>query len=514
MAWDPRTNQTLKAQAFDFLQNLRKSPNAWLPCFELALRKERPSEIVRHACLDIVNHAIKAKNIDQAGLLEISRRSLDYVREVYTPGQEIDSIAIQNKLTQTLTYIFAATYQHLWPTFLRDILATLHSQTDGDGTVLYLKILIAVHEEIADVMVPKTTEEQVADNELKDLVRERDIQAIAASWQQILQQFRHSSDIVNLCLGCIGRWVAWTDLSLSINDALLSLLFQNLTPLEPDPRTQEVALETFVDILSKKMPGPDKLQLIDVLRVNEAVSQIVSTSALSSQRRSSQYDTDLAENVAKLVNAVLVDVVKVIEGSPRDSSLVQRAFRNLQIFLPHLLRFLSDEYDEVCATVIPGLTDMLGMMRKLVKTDAYLYEETNMMLSPLLDVIVAKMRYDNTADWGSDDAQTDEAEFQDLRKRLHLLQLAIAAINEEEYVGKIDHVVVNCFGKGHKDWREQELALHEMHLFGEYAMKHGGLYSKSKPVSPAASRLINWMSEMLKSGRSYLLNSGCMSRIY
>jgi len=38
-------------------------------------------------------------------------------------------------------------------------------------------------------------------------------------------------------------------------------------------------------------------------------------------------------------------------------------------------------------------------------------------------------------------------------------------------------------------------------LFGDLALKYGGLYSKSKPISPAAERLIEMMYKLTASGR-------------
>jgi hypothetical protein len=51
------------------------------------------------------------------------------------------------------------------------------------------------------------------------------------------------------------------------------------------------------------------------------------------------------------------------------------------------------------------------------------------------------------------------------------------------------------------DWRDLDLALHEMYLFGELTVPNGGLYAKSQPSSVAAERLIVMMSKMVESGK-------------
>jgi len=43
--------------------------------------------------------------------------------------------------------------------------------------------------------------------------------------------------------------------------------------------------------------------------------------------------------------------------------------------------------------------------------------------------------------------------------------------------------------------------MHELFLFGELAMKNGGIYSKTKPVSPAAEQLIGMMYKLVETGK-------------
>jgi exportin-T len=174
----------------------------------------------------------------------------------------------------------------------------------------------------------------------------------------------------------------------------------------------------------------------------------------------------------------------------------------MQSFLPLLLRFFSDEYDEICSTVIPSLTDLLTFLRKKKALPA----EYSAMLTPILNAIIQKMRYDETSSWGNEDEQTDEAEFQELRKRLQVLQKSVAAVNEALYIDILSNVIGNTFQRldqqgGGMDWRDLDLALHEMFLFGELTVPNGGLYAKSQPSGIAAARLISMMSKMVESGK-------------
>ncbi|KAL6715704.1 pre-tRNA nuclear export protein [Lecanora helva] len=517
-AWDPRGDQTLKHQAFDFLNQLRSEPQGWQICFSLAVRDPRASEVVRHVSLDIVNNAIKAGQLNVQDLNVLKDNLFVYIQSVYGAGRddsvESDPLPIQNKITQTITNLFTALYTTHWTSFFNDVL--ILTSTDGShrknnqlGVLLYLRILISVHDEIADVLLLRTPEEQRKHNDLKDLVRQRDAVMIAASWHEIIGTWSDKDDsIIKLCLTTIGRWVTWTDVGLAVNNSLLQLLFEYIDPQqnlksEQVAERKDAAIEAFIDILGKKMTATDKLELIEVLKIYEAVSRLVRSRELSEMRSTANYDTDLAECVAKLVNNTVTDIVKALDNAQNDELLLLRGNVLLKSFMPHILRFLSDEYDEICSTVIPCLTDLLTLLRRKAKAGSSMASEISPTLPLILDVVITKLKYDETSYWGHEDTQTDEAEFQELRKRLHNLQKAVAAVDESMFMNKITTVVVSTFAKyqdqsGRIDWRELELALHEMELFGESAFKHGGLYSKTKPVTPVAEQLIEMMSKLVQ----------------
>lgn len=479
------------------------------------MREPRSSEVVRLVALDVVNNAIQTNQITSQDRIMVRDGLVQYVRNLYEPRMgdslHLDPPSIQNKITQSFTYLFVTMYKEEWTTFFTDILSLTSSATSSShenraGIILYLRTLIAVHDEIADVMVTKSADEQRKHMEVKDLVRQRDAARIASSWQEILSQWSAKDDtITELCLAAVGRWVSWTDISLVVNQTLLNNLFELVSSV-PTPKRRNAAIEAFTEIVGKKMGPSDKLELIDFLRIKEVVSQLVGSPALTDLRSTSNYDTDLAESVAKLVNNTVFDVIKALESAEDGDAISQRGLSQLHALVPFILRFFSDEYDEVCSTVIPCLSDLLILLRKKAKANSALYLETFGLLPPILDAVIAKMRYDETSSWGNEDEQTDEAEFQDLRKRLQVLQQAVAAVDENLCIDKFSNVVGTTFDSyrsqgSQLDWRDLDLAMYEMFLFGDMALKNGGLYSKTKPVSPAAERLIAMMYKLAESGR-------------
>jgi len=518
IAFDPRSEQRLKAQAYDFLNRLREDPNGWQVCLSLFTRTPAPSEVVRLVCLEVVNNAVQTQRLDQQSSVYVRDNLLGYVRQWYTPGStNLDSASIQNKLTQTVTYLFTALYASAWGSFFDDFRslagdAGTIGTSNPAATTMYLRIVSSVHDEIADVMIPRTPEEQKRSNELKDLIRARDVSKIAVTWQEVLSRWRQIDlSIIEMCLRTIAKWVSWIDINLvldgTVQNALLELAGQqgNFSSESKEAKARDAAIDTFTETVAKKMPPNDKVELIRYLNLDNIVGKLIDTPALSQMRNTPEYDTDLAETVAKLVNNVMSDTVRVMDTDTANADTQGRASELLQTFMPFLLRFFSDEYDEICSAVISSLTDLLTMFRKNVRSKGVSPSSYSGMLQPILDAIIAKMKYDETATWGDEDDMTDEAEFQELRKRLHVLQQTVAAVDEQLYVDTLTRVVASTFTRLDSEtekltWRDLDLAMHEMYLFGELAMRNSGLYAKSAPSSMASSRLLEMMTKMVDSG--------------
>jgi exportin-T len=519
IASNPTSDQAIKAQAFEYLNQLRTDPSGWQVCLSIFTKTPRLSEIVRHVALEVVNSAAQAGIIDLQGLQFVRDSLMAYLRQVYgSEGANPDGPAIQNKIAQTITYLFSALYANGWESFVDDMLSLTSNNPSTNlrdntlGIVFYLRVINSVHDEIGDVLVSRSRTEQDKANALKDLIRERDVQKIASSWQEMLSQWRDGNDqIVEMSLRAIGSWVSWIDIGLVVNQTMLDLLFQQLSRAQKadlrdgEEKVRDAAIDVFTEIVGKKMKPEDKIDMIIFLNLDSIITQLSNSPALHENRFTSKYDTDLAETVAKLVNITVSDIVRVLDNDAASIQTREKASNLLQSFLTHVLRFFSDDYDEICSTVIPSVMELLSYSRKVSKTDPNLRAQHSTMLLPILKAIIAKMRYDETSSWGDEDDQTEEAEFQDLRKRLNVLQQIIATANEALYIDTVSELVGTTFENlrqsgGQLDWRDLDLALHEMFLFGDLAVRSGGLYNKNKPNNPAADRLIEMMLRMVESG--------------
>lgn len=469
--------------------------------------------------------AAQASLTDLNALGFIKDGLMAYLRQAYGPDGtgSSDPPSIQNKIAQTVTFLFSVLYAGGWESFFDDLLALTYKSTSSTtrdnplGILFYLRVVNSLHEEIGDVLVSRSRAEQDKANALKDLIRQRDMQKVAGSWQDILSEWRDGSDaIVEMTLRAIGGWVCWIDIGLVVNQTMLDLLFQQLGRAQQaelrdgEVKVRDAAVGVFTEIISKKMKAEDKIDMIIFLNLDAIISQLSSSPPLHDNRFTYKYDTDLAETVAKLINNTVSDIVRALDLETTPAETREKANALLQVFLPHMLRFFSDEYDEVCSTVLPCVSDLLSYLRKITKSNPPLADQYTSMLLPILKAIVAKMRYDETSTWGDDEEQTDEAEFQELRKRLAVLQQAVAVVNEQLFLEAISEIVGATFENlrqsgGELDWRDLDLALYEMFLFGDLAVRSGSLYAKGNPHNQAAERLIGMMSSMVESGAFYVL---------
>lgn len=500
----------MKQQAFEYLNQLRTDAQGWQACTTLFVKNQAP-DVLRLVCLEVVNYAVHTQGLDAASLQYLKETLLQYVRQTYGPERqnEPDAVPLQNKLTQTLTYLFVFLYKDGWQSFMDDFLELSGLTTNtrnAPGVMFYLRILGSIHDEIADMLLARQNGEAKRNTELKDQLRSQDVYKVADSWKQLLVQYGDDDSVIDLVLKAISKWVSWMDISLIVSQEMLGLLLPLVGRTTQGGKVDQVrdsAIDTLNQICGKKMQPRDKTDMISFLNLQEIVGQLIASPGLSELRGSSQYDTDLAERVANLTNTVMTDIVRVLESNDISDETRSQANQFLNGSLPYLLRFFSDEYDEVCSTVIPALTDLLTFLRKLKQLPA----EYSEMMGPILNAIIRKMRYDETANWGNEEEQTDEAEFQELRRKLQNLQKTIAAIDQSLYMETLSNLVGTTFQTieqqgSQVDWRDLDLALYEMYVFGELALPNQGLGTKNQASNEASERLVVMMRKMVESGKS------------
>jgi exportin-T len=155
----------------------------------------------------------------------------------------------------------------------------------------------------------------------------------------------------------------------------VSLIYQFLG----HPALRIAASEALVSIVSKKMGAVEKLNLLTFLNLNNVLGSL-----------DFNEDVEFSESVARLVNGQGLDLTRILlevslppalrltKTNP-SSDLGAKSIKLLLELLPHLLRFVADDYDDTSMAVFPFLTELLVLVSisaNLLMIGSALWEKT------------------------------------------------------------------------------------------------------------------------------------------
>ncbi|KAK9238514.1 armadillo-type protein [Lipomyces kononenkoae] len=503
IALSSNSDPVIKQQAMSFCNQIKESEDGWQICLSLFLNDGKRSPAVRFFALQVVDDALvkrlngSGKQLDSASLLYIKESLLSYIQREYAPQSttDVDAVFMQNKLAQTITLFFLLSYPDTWPSFFDDLLA-LSSMggplSNARGLQLLLRILVAQHEEIADTLILRSSEVTRRNTIIKDAIRVRDMARLASAWMEILVRWTSRDDgylIVENCLRVIGSWVSWIDISLIVTPQYMSIIFGILG----NDALRGAACDTISEIISKKMKSSDKFELISLLNLPQTIGQLPIGS-----------DIEFTEKVARLVNVVCLDLIRILDEDQLASQLHDNTERLLQQLLPFAIGFLANEYDDTSSEVFPAISEYLSFLRKEKKRNRPLTPDRHSILTSILNTVILKLKYDASMDWtnGADDSEND---FLEVRGRLRLFQDAVAGIDENLFMDSLSSVVINSLNDEKRDWRDIELGLFELGAYSDGLRNAAALPTKGQG-SPKAVEILNTM--LLKMTNSNVLSIG------
>lgn len=189
------------------------------------------------------------ESLDNNAVEYIRQTMMEYLRREFvdnTDGASEESF-IRNKAAQSVTLLFAHVYPTVWPTFFKDMMALVKTSSGNNEKAadFFLRLCLTVDEEIARLDIPRNRDEVVRNTNIKDSMRLGDIQLLASFWFELLQEFRsRNTNIAQLALKNIGAYIAWMDISLVVNDQVMSALYELLS----DPNLRIAACECLAEV--------------------------------------------------------------------------------------------------------------------------------------------------------------------------------------------------------------------------------------------------------------------------
>ncbi|RIA97435.1 armadillo-type protein [Glomus cerebriforme] len=499
-ALSPTADQSLKSQAMNFCEQIKVSPDGWQLCLSLFVRFPKSTPEARLFALQVLEDVMQNRfsSLGKSQVVHIQSTLMEFVKREYVIGEDngdefsAEPQYLKNKFAHTLTLLFIQMYPSDWYNFFDQFLELLQTNTmNGNKTNIraidiFLRILISIDEEVVNIEIPRGKEQAHRNTAIKDNMRAGDVQKLTLLWYELLSEYRvRNQDIAGMCLNIIGLYIAWIDITLIVNDAFITLLYELLD----DTRLRIAACECLTEIVCKGMKPVEKLKLIEILNLTNVMRGLDLTD-----------DIEFVEHVAKLTNVLGAELCKIWEA---DTATKAVAYNQIELLFPFLLDFLANEYDDVSCAVFSFVSALQAIFKKQKKQPGSLTGSQIEFLDSLLKIIVIKMKYDDETDWGgTEEEEVEEAEFLEMRKNLKTFFEAICNIDEQLFTSYVHTAVINTLVKYQRvrnsiDWRELELALHVLLLYGEafkgqliFVIKHDNEIVAFTPLGEMVSKMI------------------------
>lgn len=437
----------LRQQAINFLNELKASQDGW-QAFSLLLKDITYPDQARFVALQALNEYIPSLSQEQNSYI---RSTLLTYLESLIANNKYDQVFLKNKLAETFASGFCTSYLNNWSSFFKDFEKLIQNENEI-AIDQYLRVLLAIHSQIGDKLIVRDRPQVERNNALKDAVRANDMTTQTAIWKRLLTDFKTSQstlshDIIQHSLEVVGGWVSWIEISLIVEPSYINLILEFLQ----NDSQKATCCKTLVEIISKKMKPENKLELLSLLNLTSVVSSL----------SLNEKEVDFVEDVAKLYNAIGLELSYILESQEASAEIKASADQQIINLFPFILNFLENPYDDVSALVFPFISSYLAVLRKLMKQSNGNIDSTHLqLLNTLLQKIIIKMKYCDDDDGDDED---DNSEFDEFRAKLKVFQDTIAIIKPDLFVEQITNVIEqSIFSNPEQDWRKVELGLYEL----------------------------------------------------
>ena len=273
--------------------------------------------------------------------------------------------------------------------------------------ILYLRTLDALFEASYSEIDPAT-------RELKDVLRGLSKggtitipveQTISAQIIKRLLTLLAQEEQPVLTLTVLKRMISWVDLSLVLQENVMSLLFRSLHQQDPDAAI--LVVETFSELVGRGMDAPKKVALLQDAKILDSIDANVNLETLD------ESPIEVVIEVAKFVNVTGLELILAWEDKIVPDSLWHKV---LALFF----RCFAYGDIDVSGAVIP-LACRIGI--SMEKNHA----PSRSLLPQLLSVMYEQMKYptDFQFDYEDEDEAEEEVYRTDLRKLSQRLVLAV-----------------------------------------------------------------------------------------
>ncbi|OQR76443.1 exportin-T-like [Tropilaelaps mercedesae] len=445
-------------RVLEYVEEMKRSVDGWQHC--ATVLPTRLDELSRFVCLSVIEHYVKTLYASAGEQEQHVLRTMvtQYMASVGEADRPKDPVFVANKFAQIVTLIVLIDFPTRWQTFFSDLMAiTMKPAWD-----MYLRILTAINQDIAERDLPRTPKEAARGTLIKDSMRETCIPQIVDTWYNILVTPGCEPSVYAQCLQTLAMYVSWIDLGLVFNDRMMPLL---LSLLSRESEIREAAVECFTEVVHKGMDPAAKIQLIHSLLVALQPTLDAVSPATSDE------EIDFVIKLSKMLNFMMTHtLVSCQRVSPRRNSdmdseqlAIMQSGCDLieQRLFPVVAKLFAHPDDDVSGALSEGIREYL----QFIKQRPYGAVQRD-IIRRILFVTVTKYKFEPDYDFQS--AGEDEADFIEFRRTLKVLFDNIAQLDKELVLSVVQELLRTTLASWKTlPFQDVEVAIAFLYLLGE-----------------------------------------------
>ncbi|MCO5598110.1 hypothetical protein L7F22_052201 [Adiantum nelumboides] len=456
----------LRAQAMAFCQSVKQSPNILQLCFD-KLRKTQFAE-VQFWSLQTIEELVKAKY----RLLDVQDRLFlqsTLLGLLCTYGLEEDAnqndihklsrpVFVKNKLAQIIVILICIDYPSGWPSVFLDLLGFLPK---GRGVVdMFCRVMNTLDEEVISLDYSRKQEEVLVATRIKDAMRQQCVTQIVGSCYSLVLAYKGvRPQLAGMVLDTLQRCVAWIDIQLVANDTFIPLLFDFLLSSQESIEVRGAAADCLLAIVSKKMDGSSKLNLLHQLPIGRICGSFAE-----------KQDPDLMLRLSTLFTGFAAEVLcclKKLSGTELTDQVAASIEELLDAVVPSIFYFLHYDDEDISSTTFQFFSNYVAAMKSIKLFE----EKQSSHLTQMLDAILNKMRYDpgdrDSLNVPDKAGKEEEERMSDYRKDLLGLFRSIHRIAPRITKGFVKATLNRVFEDQDVSFEDAEAAIMLLYVLGE-----------------------------------------------
>ena len=295
-AFDPRTEIGLKQRATAFCEQAKAAPGAWRFFLQL-LAVPASTDAVLFFSLGALQETLSGgayEALTTEERCELRVGVVAWMRDVVHRAPPLAKFHT-NKLAVVVAQLVQRQILTEWPNAFDELQAALLAApgqpNDPQSARFFLRVFRSIDEEIVRGSAHVVAAQRAHNNEVKDAMRRTCVPRLVGVWCGLVEEFRDAAPgvrrLASKSLSTMQLFIVWINLDLVANDRVLRVLYGCASAPVPAvgqaaeseresaALLQQAACACLSAVVMKGMPEPNKLALLERIRVASVLSDAI-----------------------------------------------------------------------------------------------------------------------------------------------------------------------------------------------------------------------------------------------